>query len=334
MNPNSELCYRNNPKSLFRKYARLITSLTKHQAFRDFVMDGTMPLPDKIALLLPNGYHEHLGGNHYRMTVTTRAVYSPKLYFSLLKLDLMLDRWALSFEDQQTVLLMDLGLKRYSFEYPQIFLAQETFNPNASPESTSVDGYAARVTTEIWATIRAGAGTTADDLGVSLFCQYSTGTAPNWGSFYRTFTLFDTSSLPDNAVIDSAIQSFYTVTDGNFAVSLRIVTTTPASNTAIVAADYSQTDTVAQATDRTTASMAINQYNDWTLNATGLGNISKTGITKFGLRVVGDADNVEPTPGDGQTSNMREHQTAEDTNKPKLVVTYTVPGGAQVFPLF
>lgn len=308
-----ELSYVNNPKSLFRKYSKLVTWFANTPMGREY-----LKLDSEIALLLPNGYHRKVGKNKYEATFYTRAEYAPKLLPALVVLD-RARSLIKGFEEAKKLLTWNLG---YSHKFQ---MATATFNPNANPETTSVDGYAARVATEIWATIRAGAGTTADDLGTSLFCQYSTGTAPNWSAFYRTFTLFDTSSLGASAVISSAVQSFYTVTDGNFAVSLRLVTTTPASNTAIVAADFSQQGTVAQATDRTTASMTLNAYNDWTLNATGLGNISKTGITKFGLRVVGDADNVEPTPGDGLTSNMREHQSTDAANKPKLVVTYTVP---------
>lgn len=322
-----ELNYQNNSKSLFRKYAFLITSLAKHQVFRDYVMDKTFSMPKGVDLLLPNGYIEKLDKKQRRLTVTTRAVYAPKLYPALYTLDLA-NNWLGGFGEAQRFLLGSLGLIRDREFLPLLLklplFTVATFNPNAHPETTSVDGYAVRTATEVWATIRAGAGTSASDLDTNLICQYATGTSPNWSAFYRIFTLFDTSSLGNGAVISGATQSFYTVTDGNFAVSLRIVTTTPASNTAIVAADYSQQGTVAQATDRTTASMSLNAYNDWTLNSTGIGNISLTGITKFGLRVAGDADNVEPTPGNGLISNMREHHSTEGVNKTKLVVTYTL----------
>lgn len=337
-----ELCYRNNPKSLFRKYSRLITSLTKHQAFRDFVMDGTMPLSqEKLGLFLPNGYHLQpiqIGKNKWqgKMVVTTRAVYFPKLYFSLLKLDLMLERWSLSFEDQQTVLLMDIGLKRYSFEYPRIFLAQSTFNPDANPETTSVDGEATEGTdNQTWATKHDAAdGTTANDSSTSFNIYLATGTASGWLNLRRTFTLFDSSSLPDNATIDTTtkVRLYVSSKDTDVALTgMRIVTTTPASNTAIVAADYDQLGTIAQAPDLATASVTAGAYNDFDLNATGDSNVSLTGITKFGCRFVADADNSEPTrPGNGIDGSFI-CDSAEGTNKPQLVVDYTVGGSYSFF---
>ena len=54
-----------------------------------------------------------------------------------------------------------------------------------------------------------------------------------------------------------------------------MITTTPATNTAVVDADFVQVGTTKQATDLTLAGMTADDYQTWTLKSTGLGNIDK-----------------------------------------------------------
>jgi len=66
-------------------------------------------------------------------------------------------------------------------------------------------------------------------------------------------------------------------------------------------------------------------YNDFTLNANGISNISKTGITYFGARDSLDTANTTPTGNNNW--NFNSSNGAGTTTDPKLVVTYTTGGG-------
>jgi len=80
---------------------------------------------------------------------------------------------------------------------------------------------------------------------------------------------------------------------------------------------------VAQASDYPSTSYVDEGYNDMPLNATGLSNISKTGVTKFGLRDV-EHDIGGTAPGALTAYEMTFDSSNNDPEpKPKLVVTYT-----------
>ena len=210
-----------------------------------------------------------------------------------------------------------------------------TFYPDGDPETNSVDGYTQHDENppgSTWATARDGAGTASSDIGVSqLVSIRSTTTVNQWRTFNHIFLLFYTATLGDADTKDSATLEFVVIARiDQFAQSVALVTTTPASNTALVNGDHLLMGTVDQATDRTLAGLTVDSatYNAMTLNATGLTNISLTGVTKFGLRLTADADNVEPTWGSNQDSQidvaLAEENLAGD-KRPKLVVTHTSP---------
>jgi hypothetical protein len=145
--------------------------------------------------------------------------------------------------------------------------------------------------------------------------------------------LFNTASLGDSDTIDSATLEFVATAKGDAlspAGSLRMVTSTPTSDTGLVAADYAQLGTVGQAPDMTIASVDVGgvNYNVMTLNATGRGNVSKAGVSKFGVRTISDADNAEPTWA-SDANQYASIATAEESlagdKRPKLVVTHTAP---------
>ncbi|MCL4419961.1 hypothetical protein M1146_07780 [Patescibacteria group bacterium] len=78
--------------------------------------------------------------------------------------------------------------------------------------------------------------------------------------------------------------------------------------------------------------MFSNAYNNWTLNASGIAAISKTGITKFAVRLSGDIDNSAPTYSAGAESHIFFHQSDRTTTqKPRLIVTYTSVTGSSVW---
>ena len=71
--------------------------------------------------------------------------------------------------------------------------------------------------------------------------------------------------------------------------------------------------------------MSDSQYNDFALNAAGLSNISKTGVTKMGSCLTNDADNSAPSWGSAHDNYVDINFADAGSNKPKLVITYTIP---------
>lgn len=333
----SELCYRNNPNSLFRKYARLVTWFSNTNLGKDYL--GINKVDEKIGLFLPNGYHKILGRQddkiYYRATIYTRARYAAKLYLALRAIDLA-SNWITDFKEAQHLLMWWTG---QTLRLPRLAtavnFATTTVFPDPNPETTSFDGNAARrpASAESWATIHdATDGTTdgtADDVIDSNTPSINeNGTA--WTRIQRLITLFDTSSIPDADTISATTYSLFCTNAGNngHTMNVDMVTCTPASNTAIALADYSTFTTTLQATSISVGSFGANAYTDFTLNATGLGNISKTGITKFGCRISADTNNVEPTKATTSTSINSQHaDTAGTDNDPKLVVTHAGAAG-------
>ena len=116
---------------------------------------------------------------------------------------------------------------------------------------------------------------------------------------------------------------------------MNIVDATPASNTAIAAADYSQVGATQFGQSNIFDGLAaIGSYEDITI--TDLTKISKTGITKFGIRSGFDLNNTITgltwSSGSGITPESIAADTAGTTTDPKLVVIHTAGAGAGSYP--
>ena len=228
-------------------------------------------------------------------------------------------------------------------EFPIYTDTTTTFYPDPDTESTSVDGhvqYATAAGSEspclgaIWNSAHdSSSGTSASDsattASVVAYATQNQVSQTQWVcevEITKGFLLFDTSSIPDSATIDSATVSVYvtakTNNDNDGTDYINIYTTTPASNTALVVGDYNDIGTTAQATQIDIGSITTSAFNDWTLNATGIGNISLAGVTKFGMREGHDATDVPAVARNSITWN-----TAESGNDPELEVTYTAVSG-------
>jgi hypothetical protein len=206
--------------------------------------------------------------------------------------------------------------------------------PDADPETSTVDGavgfYSEAANT--WATVRDNAGSGVDDTALSDVAAYirAYSTTDTWTGMSRGIFLFNTSALTGSAVISAATKSLYGVSkrdDVAWNAALNIYTSAPASNTALEAGDFDSLGTVAQSdTSITHDSWSIAGYNDFALNSTGIGNISKTGITKFGSRFATyDVANSAPTWSSLAINRVNCYYADQTgtTNDPKLVVTYS-----------
>ena len=206
-----------------------------------------------------------------------------------------------------------------------------TFYPDANPESTSVDGRTRRSTAgETWANLIAGDGTSFVDTGTTLYTYLrAAASGNNWDLLDKNHFLFDSSSIPDTDTISSATLSVYgaNVQNDAFTLSVNIYSTNPASNVAIVETDHDTVGTTPFATAKAQSTLNNTNYNDFALNASGIAQVSKTGISKFGFAYVNVQENSEPT-WSASAENYWGHYHADEagtTADPKLVVVHSLP---------
>lgn len=143
-----------------------------------------------------------------------------------------------------------------------------------------------------------------------------------WSAYYivRCFYPIVTSGLGSGVIISSAtFNKFYTwyQYDGGGA---DLIQTSQASNSSLTTADFDAVAFTAGATRVTPSSTAA--YTTWTLNATGLSWISKTGTTNLGIIGSYDFDNTQP-PNIQDSTGYFSQYTGTD-HDPYLAITYTV----------
>ena len=158
----------------------------------------------------------------------------------------------------------------------------------------------------------------------------------------RAFLPFDTSALPDDCTINSAKIYVYVTEiqdqDNDEYAYLAAVHTFQASSSSITNADYddcgSDNDTAGRAyltpiqkgsSNLDISDVTLNAYNFLTLNATGLGWISKTGISYFGVREGHDLENVATNGGTNTGSKIKfsQSETSGTSQDPYIEIVYT-----------
>ena len=207
-------------------------------------------------------------------------------------------------------------------------MATLTVYPVAGTNSPC-DGYVGREgVDETFGTKRAGAGNTARIIGTTEGINLvATATSNQYGTLGRNIFNFDTSSLGAGAIISSAVLSLWCTSKfpdlGTGGFTLEIVGATPNGTNTLINGDYGQLGGTSFAST-VYASITAGAYNDFTLNASGITNISKTGISSFGGISGWDLNNSfgGAWASSQQTSFIIEHADNAG-NKPKLVVTYT-----------
>lgn len=223
---------------------------------------------------------------------------------------------------------------RYCLALPPVVPEEMTFYSDAHPEVTSVDGRLQYTRArQLFSVIVAGPGSAKDDTSNYLNATlYSDDLADTWLRIYRAILLFDTSPLPDAATILSAILTIFgegKLDNLNISPTLNVFASNPASNTQLQASDYATLgstpfcDTpIAYADFKTGTPGDPNTFN---LNAAGLAAISKTGVTKLGLREASyDAPDTAPAwIADKYSSIVAWSADKGGDYRPKLVVTYT-----------
>jgi hypothetical protein len=182
---------------------------------------------------------------------------------------------------------------------PKEFLAEATYpvytDDTATYTTGSGDGYLEKKNSPDWDTTHNA--TTAPTVNYTTSNSVMVRTGKQSDGDYvieRAFFPFNTSALPDTAPITGASLSLYVTAklngDNDGEDFFVVVQTSQAADppTSLTAEDYDQCGSLhspVEGSDRVdVGSIVINQYNTWTMNATGLGWISKTGYTKLGMR--------------------------------------------------
>jgi hypothetical protein len=194
----------------------------------------------------------------------------------------------------------------------------------------SVDGRASRSGSESFADKRAGAGDAVDNSGTSINMPSLDGdSTPNYAFLARGMFIFDTSGVPDGSTITNAKLRLYVIAkQDNHNLAINVTSLTTASGTALIAADYNianhgSVNFLDASVDIT--SISTGSYLELTLNSAGKAGISKTGLTKLGLRFDADISNGTPTYNDG-VSALEIQMVENASNKPELVITYGSEG--------
>ena len=223
--------------------------------------------------------------------------------------------------------------------WPAMNLGFDTLPTVYSTPGTSVSGYVVRTgVSESFATIRAGEGRSSGyDSGFQgiQIRLISTAGANLYGSLFRGIFLFDTSSLNDGATLTAASIGIYgsgkSANLGAFEVD--IVSATPESNTVLANGDYANLGTT-PFSSVAYASLSNAAYNTFSLNASGIATISKTGISKFGGRLNWDTDNSFTGTWYSSCDSrimFEDGGTFGTTSDPKIDITYTLPNTTNFF---
>lgn len=200
-------------------------------------------------------------------------------------------------------------------------MATYTINP-------SVDAYitASNANFGTLRTLTAGSSVT-DDTTLHIACD-----KPGSYEIKRDILVFDTSSIPDGDVISSAKFYFYRQDSGDSEGNntLAIQGATPASEAVIVVGDW-DCMTINTPTEYATrlnfSAIGASGYHSFTLNASGIAAINKTGNTVIAVREgTHDIDNSAPAG----TGNYLIYTSSSGANPPYLEIVTGADGPANL----
>ncbi|NTW34447.1 MAG: hypothetical protein HGB12_17810, partial [Bacteroidetes bacterium] len=213
--------------------------------------------------------------------------------------------------------------------------ATSTFYPDAHPETYTFDGSLYNGW-DAWSTIRDGAHTPVvyDQDNATTSGAFGLGSRYISGMGYaieRNIFLFR-YNIPSGAIINSVTQSIWTNSksdnDNDASAYLTVVSTTPASNTALTpSSDWGCFGSTKWSSDQDITNITTGQYLDFTYNSTGKSQFTPDGtdrIIKTGMREGHDFDN-HPITADGSGVSPYFADQTGTANDPKLEITFTTP---------
>ena len=171
--------------------------------------------------------------------------------------------------------------------------ATKTFYSDPHPEVTCIDGAVYRVQGwpdyDDWAGIRNGAGTGSVDYDIDIQVALKTpSVADRWAWIYRGILLFDTSTiLTEYDILEISLFIKRHTATNNFTLkpSLGVYASNPASDTALVNADYGSVgSTLLSSVIGYDTFAASEGPHEMVFTQAGLDAINKGGITKLAIR--------------------------------------------------
>lgn len=316
-----ELCYANNQKSLFRKYAHLVTWFAQTKLGRAYL--GIPQRFNDIGLLVPNGFHR-VDGNAIQGRFYINPIYYNKLAPALFRID-TIRQWIKDFKEAQHLLAWELGLTGRRPALLPLFASGDF-----TPANNAGAGYVQKDSTASWAAAHDAA--TGDSVGVTSTERYLQAVytaTPKW-YICRIFLPVDTSSIGAGATITATtlkVKQFGT--HRGTGVDAVVVQSTQASPTALTTADFNQLGTVA-GSNVVYIDDGANAWHTFTFNATGRGWVDPATYVKAGLRDDGN-DRADSAPSGLNDSVI--YMPASSGNEPYYTITYTPGGGAFLFNL-
>lgn len=248
------------------------------------------------------------------------------------------------------VVLIAVGLGLSSLEFQKTSAANAVtvtiYADPGRPGAVSVDGDTGTNNNTSYASARSVADCIDCSSGGIITTEHSVGVISGVGhySVIRALMNFDTSVLgPDATILSATVlvrpeaQHFdFTADGGEF---VRLVTNSIASNNNYSTSDFNSIGTVAQSTnDALVNSMSTGTFVSFPLNAAGLSNIRKSGVTHFGMRLRGDINSAIPVAGANENWPDRggalvffDSADAGQSVAPKIIITY-IPGGVTPTP--
>ena len=141
----------------------------------------------------------------------------------------------------------------------------------------------------------------------------------------RSYLYFDTSAIPDGAVISAASIYIYGTTDNSTNdFDIQVWNGMPDyPHDPLAVGDYAQGNYAGTGGTFNTSGFATGSYNQIPLDATGIGWISKTGTTKLMLRSSRDVNQFQPGVGVAEYVIFESSDTAGTTQDPYITITYT-----------
>jgi hypothetical protein len=217
-----------------------------------------------------------------------------------------------------------------------VMLTVDTYYPGSSSTDNPVDGVVYRAgVSELFSNVRAGNGTgvgeTWNPLMIGLYSV--NGSSGYFKELDRGEVCFNSASIGTDNVTSSVLSLYISgANNGLGNPTMHICQANPAATDSLSAGDY-------QAMKNYTTSfgyfswLSPDTYNDITLNASGVSNISKSGISKFGLRLSWDMNNSFTGTWANNTYSGFQFYTSNQsgtTSDPKLTVTHSASFSPQL----